>query len=67
MVAAYQSPDKEFPAFYTRRSGCKAPYSISNATEAAKLIATSYELQLNSGILIGVPVPEKYAMDGKCI
>lgn len=65
MVASYQCPDKDFPAFYSKRSGCKAPYNLANAYEAAQLILSSKQLKMNSGILIGVPVPDEYAMDGK--
>lgn len=66
-VATYQVPEKEFPAFYSRNSGFKAPYNVNNPIEAAKLIVTSKVLNLNSSILIAVPVPEKYAMNGKDI
>lgn len=60
----FQSPERDFPAFYTRRSGSKAPYNVNSAHQAAKLIATSEQLRLNSGILIAVPIPKEYAMDG---
>lgn len=64
-VTTYQSPDKDFPAFYSRNSGCKAPYDIKNPTEAAKLIISAEQLNLNSGILIAVPIPDKFSMNGK--
>lgn len=63
-VSTFQVPDKEFPAFYTRKSGVKAPYNFADATEAAKCIQKSLQLGLTSGMLIGVPVPEEYAMNG---
>lgn len=66
-VATYQSPDKEFPAFYSRKSGCKAPYDIENPVDAAKLIISAQKLNLNSGILIAVPIPEEFSMDGNSI
>ncbi|XP_037936541.1 uncharacterized protein LOC119670371 [Teleopsis dalmanni] len=59
-VAAYQNYGI-FPDFYTRDSGCKAPYNLENPAEAAYLIKCLYDLDLNSGILIGVPIPEKYS------
>lgn len=40
------------------------PYNFGSAAEAAKTIATSRSLKLNSGTLIAVPVPKEYAMDG---
>lgn len=65
MVASYQSINNDFPAFYTQRSGFKAPYNINTPKEAAAMILTAKALKLNSGILIAVPVPEKYAMNGE--
>jgi pseudouridylate synthase / pseudouridine kinase len=62
-VASYQSPGGDFPAFYTRTSGSKVPYNLASPEEAAALLASSEELDLKSGILIGVPVPERFAMD----
>lgn len=62
-VVTYQSEDKDFPAFYTRKSGIKVPYNVNDPVEAANLIIASKELNLDSGILIAVPVPREYAMN----
>uniref|UniRef100_A0A182KBL1 Pseudouridine-5'-phosphate glycosidase n=1 Tax=Anopheles christyi TaxID=43041 RepID=A0A182KBL1_9DIPT len=62
-VTTYGSEDFEFPAFYTRSSGSKAPYNLTSSTDAAKMVHMNRELGLRSGILIGVPIPEQYAMD----
>lgn len=64
-VASYQSDAKDFPAFYTRKSGSKVPYNLSEPNEAANLISTAKNLNLNSGILIAVPVPNEFAMNGR--
>lgn len=64
-VAAYNS--EEFPAFFTRRSGAKAPYHVSTPEECAKLIDSSVKLGLESGLLIGVPVPEASEAAGNLI
>lgn len=66
-VTTYQSPNRDFPAFYSRKSGCKVPYDIENPIEAAKLIISAERLNLNSGILIAVPIPEEFSMDGNFI
>ncbi|CRK98919.1 CLUMA_CG012023, isoform A, partial [Clunio marinus] len=66
-VSTYQVTDKEFPAFYTRKSGVKAPYNFVDAEDAAKCIRRSHQLGLKSGILIGVPVPDQHAMDESVI
>uniref|UniRef100_A0A182NFX0 Pseudouridine-5'-phosphate glycosidase n=1 Tax=Anopheles dirus TaxID=7168 RepID=A0A182NFX0_9DIPT len=62
-VTTYGSVGCEFPAFYTRSSGSKAAYNLASASEAAKMLHMNRELGLGSGILIGVPIPERYAMD----
>lgn len=64
-VTTFNTPDRDFPAFYCRKSGYKAPYNVNDPIEAAKLIATSNALNLNSSILIAVPVPEQFAMNGE--
>lgn len=63
-VSTFQVPDREFPAFYTRKSGVKAPYNFADAAEAAECIDKSLQLGLQSGMLVGVPVPREHAMDG---
>lgn len=59
-VASY-GLSKNFPDFYTRDSGCKVPYNLPDAVAAAKLVDSLQKLELKSGILIGVPIPEEYA------
>ncbi|XP_045470546.1 pseudouridine-metabolizing bifunctional protein C1861.05 [Harmonia axyridis] len=54
---------QDFPAFYSRKSGSKAPYSVDNPTEAAKIILSSKFMNLESGMLFAVPVPEEQALD----
>ncbi|XP_069619371.1 uncharacterized protein [Ranitomeya imitator] len=58
---------RDFPAFFTPRSGYKAPYHVQNEEEAARLIASSLELGLNSGVLISVPIPLENASSGRMI
>ncbi|XP_073423714.1 uncharacterized protein [Dendrobates tinctorius] len=58
---------REFPAFFTPRSGYKAPYHVRNEEEAARLIASSLELGLNSGVLISVPISSENASSGQMI
>lgn len=65
LVSTFQSPENNFPAFYTRTSGLKSLYNFENAEEAANTIYHSNLLNLKSGMLIAVPVPEEFAMDGK--
>ncbi|XP_072001353.1 uncharacterized protein [Engystomops pustulosus] len=58
---------RDFPAFFTPRSGFKAPCHVRNEEEAAQLIASSLELRLGSGVLISVPIPSEYAASGQMI
>ncbi len=53
----------DFPAFYCRKSGFGVDYAARDETEIARIIKTKYDLGLQGGILIGNPVPEKYALD----
>jgi pseudouridine-5'-phosphate glycosidase len=64
LVSSYQCSDFEFPAFYTRSSGVKAQYNFNDASETAKCINKSNQLGLKSSILIGVPVPLEFSIDG---
>ncbi|KAG0301161.1 hypothetical protein BGZ98_008584 [Dissophora globulifera] len=61
-VATYgNTPD--FPAFFTRTSGFKSMLNIETPKEVAELIAANQAVDLQSGIIIGVPIPEADAMD----
>ncbi|KAI8034923.1 uncharacterized protein LOC128253560 [Drosophila gunungcola] len=62
-VASFESPGGVFPDFYTRDSGCKVPYNLSSAKEAAELLRSWGELKMESGLLIGVPIPEEFAAE----
>lgn len=48
----------EFPAFFTSKSGYKAPYHVSSPLEAARMIRVNQLMQSKSGLLFGVPIPE---------
>ncbi|ETN66485.1 hypothetical protein AND_001715 [Anopheles darlingi] len=62
-VSTFGCENHEFPAFYTRSSGSKAPYNFNDAIEAAKVLHVNRELGLLSGMLIGVPIPEQCALN----
>ncbi|MDR2663594.1 MAG: pseudouridine-5'-phosphate glycosidase [Treponema sp.] len=49
----------EFPAFYTRRSGCEVDYRVESAEEAARIVKIKTALGIRNGILIAVPIPQK--------
>lgn len=63
-VTTYQSPKNDFPGFYCRKSGSKVPYNLLDPVDAAKLINAAKEMNLKSGVLIAVPIPKEFSMNG---
>ncbi|MDD4188789.1 MAG: pseudouridine-5'-phosphate glycosidase, partial [Eubacteriales bacterium] len=53
----------EFPAFYTIHSGFKADYRMDTPCEVAAAYKVKSDCGLKGGMLIGNPIPEKYAMN----
>jgi pseudouridine-5'-phosphate glycosidase len=51
-----------FPAFYSRSSGLPVDARCDTAQDAAHIIRAKFDLGLPGGVLIGVPVPEEYAV-----
>ncbi|XP_067014005.2 pseudouridine-5'-phosphate glycosidase [Anabrus simplex] len=62
-VVTYGS-SKDFPAFYSPRSGTEAPYNVTTPLEAAALLYSLLELRMSSGMLLAVPIPEEHALAG---
>jgi pseudouridine-5'-phosphate glycosidase len=53
----------EFPAFWSRSSGLKAPLRADTPEEVAALIRARRALRLPGGVLVGNPVPPSGAID----
>ena len=51
-----------FPAFYSRSSGLPVDARCDTEEQAAAIIRAKFELGLAGGVLIGVPVPEEFAV-----
>jgi pseudouridine-5'-phosphate glycosidase len=49
----------QFPAFYSRESGLPVDARVDTPQEAARIISTKWELGLEGGVLVTVPVPEE--------
>lgn len=66
VTVATVSPDPhaQFPAFFTAASGHASPLIWRSETEAAAAIHAALGLQLGSGQLIAVPVPDEHAAEG---
>ena len=59
-AAAFGQDD--FPAFYTRESGFKAPLRFDAPVEIAEMMRIKWELGIKGGAIIGNPIPAEYAM-----
>lgn len=53
----------EMPAFYSRKSGLPVDEIVRSASEVAEIARARDFLDLNSSILLTVPVPEKYEIE----
>lgn len=60
-VVGYQT--KDFPAFYTRKSGFGVDYMAKDALEVAKAIQAKWEMGLKGGVVVANPIPEEFEMD----
>ncbi len=52
----------EFPAFYVRSSGRKVPQRADDAATVAAIARVQWQCGL-SGIVVGCPIPEEYALE----
>lgn len=64
-VFCYQTD--ELPAFYSSKSGIKAPYRVDSAQELADLWNAKKDIGMNTGFLVANPIPQQYSMDPKVI
>ncbi len=53
----------EFPAFYSRSSGLPVDARADSAEEAAAIVAAKWQMGLEGGALVAVPVPPELALD----
>ncbi|KAI9176145.1 hypothetical protein H9P43_006510 [Blastocladiella emersonii ATCC 22665] len=60
-------PRGEFPAFYTAHSGIASPNHSTTIDECAAMIYHNRALDLKSGVVIAVPIPEKDAANAGLI
>lgn len=58
---------EELPAFYTRHSGLKVDYRIDTPEELAAAFRAKLEMNLEGGMLVTNPIPEKYSLDAEYI
>jgi len=53
----------ELPAFYTRKSGFNVDFKVSSPQEIAAFLHSKWAMNLNGGVVIANPIPEKYQLD----
>ena len=59
-VVAYGQDD--FPAFYTRESGFKAPIRLDTPEQVAGMMSAKWELGMKGGAIIGNPIPKEHSI-----
>lgn len=62
-VPVFAMESKDFPAFFTRKSGCKADVCAEHPIDVARTLLVKEQLGLRGGVLVGNPVPKEFAMD----
>lgn len=57
----------DFPAFFTRSSGCKADHRLDSPEELARAMALHHALGSGTGMLIANPIPQEDALSPEFI
>lgn len=55
----------EFPAFFTRKSGCKCPQRVDTPEAAAQIVKATLDTRLGSGCVFAVPIPSEHEAVGE--
>ncbi|KAK1233041.1 hypothetical protein PQX77_003844 [Marasmius sp. AFHP31] len=62
-VVAY-SETKDFPAFFTPKSGHQLSWNVNDPHSAAQVLYAQDQFGMGNGTLIGVPIPRDYEEEG---
>ncbi len=60
-VVGYQTDT--MPAFYSRSSGFPVDYRVDTAAEIAAAMKAKWDIGLQGGMVVAVPIPEAHALD----
>ena len=58
---------EEFPAFFTRKSGFKGITKVEHLSEVAKMIQVNSQLNLNSGMILSVPIAPEHEAEAALV
>lgn len=64
-VLGYRS--EEFPSFYTPSSGYPVDFKVDSSDEAAAILKAKWDLGLEGGAVLAVPIPEEASLDPELI
>lgn len=56
-IPALTLGSEEFPAFYSRQSGFKAPLTVATPDEAARVLKAKWDLGVSGGVMLANPIP----------
>ena len=59
-VIGYKTSD--LPAFYSTKSGFKVDYRIDSAADIAKILKTKWDLSIDGGVLVTIPIPQEFEL-----
>ena len=59
-VIGYKTSD--LPAFYSTKSGFKVDYRIDSAVDIAQILKTKWDLSIDGGVLVTIPIPQEYEL-----
>ncbi|KXN90076.1 hypothetical protein AN958_05081 [Leucoagaricus sp. SymC.cos] len=63
-VVAYGG-SRNFPAFFSRKSGFTLPWNVEDPLQAANMLFSQWRLGLENGALLAVPIPYEYEKKGR--
>ncbi|KAI5898497.1 uncharacterized protein SCHCODRAFT_02612260 [Schizophyllum commune H4-8] len=58
------SKTRDFPAFFSPRSGFEVPWNVNDPASAAKILHTHWQLGMQNGAIFAAPIPEEYEAAG---
>ncbi|KAL1681511.1 Indigoidine synthase A like protein-domain-containing protein [Schizophyllum commune] len=58
------SKTRDFPAFFSPRSGYEVPWNVNDPASAAKILHTHWQLGMQNGAIFAAPIPEEYEAAG---